>query len=701
MRTISTICVFLTTWLLSGFLALGAEAQIKITSPSDRAIYQRDITGQTTISITGTYSQPVDKFEVRAVPVIPGQGETTQWSILQDKVSGGVFRGTLRLAGGWYTLEVRGLLQDVVVGRDVVSRMGVGEVFLISGQSNAQGLFESPGPAANDDRVNYIAYDNTVNSLFDPPAPTFAHLESNVTIGPRGKSAWCWGILGDLLVRKLNVPVLFINTAWEGTTVRNWAESAAGKLTQNAYGGFNYPAQMPYGNLLISTQHYVHQLGVRAILWMQGEADNYPSNTNAQAYRANMQFLIDKLNSDTDKRINWVISRTSRAVNGAGQSVTSQNVINGQNAVLNTTFNPTFPGPETDNAYVPRPDGIHFVGQEGQRILANIWNDALNTTFFSTITPVTPTPTPSLTASCGTDNATVRLTLPAGYASYEWSTGQKGQTIAVNSPGTYRAVLKDTKGNAIPSPSVTIVNTVRPLKPTIIPSGQQQACADAGFIFAASGGPDYFLWSDGSNTKSFRATQSGNYTVKAQNVFGCESEMSAPVSLIVRPQLSVPLIEQSGPYSLTASITEPNLGEKYEWKVGSRFLKPETATIKVTESGDYTARAKAVFTLGSNNSLTCYSAYAPPVPFLLSENDGVVIFPNPSREGIVYVETLENLANAEVAFYNINGSIIRTQRFPLLNERQRIDARALPPGLYLVRVRAPGLDVTKRIVIDR
>ncbi|GHB70029.1 T9SS type A sorting domain-containing protein [Persicitalea jodogahamensis] len=700
MRTISTICIFLITCLLSNFLALGAEAQIKITSPSDRAVYQRDITGQTTISISGTYSLPVDKFEVRAVAVIPGQGQNTEWSTLQDRVSGGVFQGTVRLQGGWYTLEVRGLLNGSVVGRDVVSRMGVGEVFLISGQSNAQGLFESPGPAASDDRVNYIAYDNTVNSLFDPPAPTFAHLESNVTIGPRGKTAWCWGILGDLLVRKLNVPVLFINTAWEGTTIKNWSESAAGRITQNAYGGFNYPAQMPYGNLLISTQHYVHQLGVRAILWMQGETDNIPSNTSAQDYRDRMQFLINKLNSDTDKRINWVISRTSRAVNGAGQSVTNQNVINGQNAVLNTTFNSTFPGPETDNAYVPRPDGLHFTGQNGQRILANLWNDALNTTFFSTITPVTPTPTPSLSTSCGTNNATVSLTLPAGYSSYEWSTGQSGRTIAINSPGTYRAVLKDARGNAITSPSVTINTTVRPLKPTVIPGGQQQACADTGFVFAASGGTDYFLWSDGSTSKSFRATQTGNYTVKAQNVFGCESEISAPVSLTVRPKLSIPLIEQSGPYSLTASITEPNLNEKYEWKVGSSFLKPETSTIKVTESGEYTARAKAVFTMGSNNSLTCYSAYAPPVPFSLSENDGVVIFPNPSREGIVYVETLENLANAEVAFYNINGSIIRTQRFSLLNERQRIDASTLPPGLYLVRVRAPGLDVTKRIVID-
>ncbi|WP_373331449.1 T9SS type A sorting domain-containing protein [Salmonirosea aquatica] len=67
---------------------------------------------------------------------------------------------------------------------------------------------------------------------------------------------------------------------------------------------------------------------------------------------------------------------------------------------------------------------------------------------------------------------------------------------------------------------------------------------------------------------------------------------------------------------------------------------------------------------------------------------------------MIAIETRDDLTNAEVAFYNVNGAIIRTQHFALLNQRRTIDARALPPGLYIVRVRAPGLDVTKRIVID-
>jgi hypothetical protein len=688
-------------WLLSAFLpASAANAQIKITSPADRSVYQRDITGQTTISVSGTYSEPIDKVEARVVPVIPGQGIATNWTTLQANPTGGVFLGTLRLQGGWYTLEVRALLAGNVVGRDVVARMGVGEIFLIAGQSNAQGLFDSPGPGAKDDRVNYIVYDNTVNSLFDPPIPTFAHLESNITLGPRGKSAWNWGLLGDLLARKLNVPILFINTAWEGTSVKNWAESAAGKSTINLYGGFPYPAQMPYGNLLLSTQHYVHQLGARAILWMQGESDTFPANTSAREYQDNLQSLINRLSGDTGKRINWVIARTSRTTNEAGASVTSQAVIEGQNAVINTTFNSTFPGPETDNALVPRPDGIHFLGAEGHRTLAELWNNTLNTTFFATITPVIPTLLPSLTASCGPDNSSVRLALPDGYASYSWSTGQTGKAITLTSAGTYRAILKDSFGNSILSPSVTINSAVKPVKPVIIPGGQQQACADSGFVFSASGGTDYFLWSNGSTTKSLKAMQSGSYAVRARNVFGCESEVSEPVSLTVRPKISPPVIEQSGPFSLSSSIPESGLNEKYEWRLGSSFLKPETPTVKVTQSGNYTARAKSVFTLGSTNSLTCYSVYSTPFKYEEVEGDGVVIFPNPSRGGIIAIETREDLTNAEVAFYTIDGAVVRTQRFALLNERRTINASALPPGTYIVRVRAPGLDVTKRIVID-
>ncbi|GAB3180860.1 T9SS type A sorting domain-containing protein [Telluribacter humicola] len=700
MRKSSTNHFFLKIWFLIVCVPLAVSAQIKITSPSDRAIYQRDISGQTTFSITGTYSQPIDKVEVRAVPVVPGQGIGTEWATLQSNPSGGTFLGSLRLHGGWYTLEVRGLMNGALVGRDVVPRMGVGEVFVIAGQSNAQGLRDYPGPGAKDDRVNYIVYDNIVNSLFDPPAPTFAQLTSEAIVGPHGQSAWNWGILGDQLARKLNVPVLFINAAWEGTSVRNWAQSAADQPTYNVYGGFPYPPQMPYGNLLLSVRHYANMLGARAVLWMQGESDTYPANMSKAEYQGHLQFLVNKLGGDINKRIIWVIARTSRTANNLGASITSPEIIAAQNAVLNTQFNGTYAGPETDNLAVPRADGVHFIGEAALNTLANAWNNVLNTTFFSTVTPLTPAAIPAVTTACAADNNTISLTLPTGYSSYTWSTGQSGRTINVSSPGTYRATLKDASGNAILSQSVTIENSVKPVKPTIIPGGERQACADSGLILSASGGTDLFMWSNGTTGRTTRALQSGNYTVRAQNVFGCVSEVSAPTSLTVRPAVPQPTVIQSGPFSMQATLPDPDLMVTYEWKRNDQVLTPGTSVIKTLEDGNYIARAKTVYNLGSSNQLTCYSAFSNPITYIPSEGDAIVIFPNPAPNGVIAVETREDLTDAEVAIFNMNGALLRTQSFPTLNQRRTINISTLPPGAYVVRVRSAGVDVSKKIIID-
>jgi len=169
-------------------------SQIKITSPVYQAVYQRDIQGQREISVSGTFSVPVDKIEVRAVPVTGTQQNEIPWEDLQTKPQGGVFLGTIALRGGWYSLEVRGITDGNVVGRDVLTRVGVGEVFIIAGQSNAQGLKgKSSSPGASDDRVLYI--DNYENDelgqypdlLTDPVPPSFSKITSELkTMSPRG-----------------------------------------------------------------------------------------------------------------------------------------------------------------------------------------------------------------------------------------------------------------------------------------------------------------------------------------------------------------------------------------------------------------------------------------------------------------------------------------------------------------------------------
>ena len=691
-------------------------SQITITSPVSRAVYQQDITGQRTVTITGTFTVPFDKIEVRAVPVILGQGLETAWKDLQVAPKGGVFTGDITLAGGWYTVEVRGTAGGKVLGRSVLQRLGVGEVFLISGQSNAQGLKVYLGtaqydpPGAEDERVVYISnYNNDSNGeykdrLADPVPAEFAQIKRGLTtMSPRGQTAWCWGILGDILVKKLNVPVLFINTAWEGSSIENWGESSKGIITTSKY-GYTYPQDMPYGNLRVAARNYANQYGARAILWMHGETDGL-YKTPATVYRDNLQSIITKLESETGKRLTWVITRTSRtAPNNSKISNVYPTIIAAQNAVLDIPFNPTWAGPETDGLVPDRPvDGIHFIGEEALTILANAWAEKLDASFFSTVTPVAPAAIPALAATCVSANNAVTISLPAGYASYSWNTGAKGNTITVSTAGTYRATVKDNFGNSILSSVVVLDKDATPAQPSIIQQGQQQACADSAFAFSVNDGGDIYSWyKDGGSAAVATGaiasiSESGNYVVKGQNIFGCVSTNSAASSLLVRPQISKPVIESSGPFSATANITETGLNEQYLWRLPDSEADTVAKIVKILKTGVYSTKAKVVFTL-NNNSITCYSDTAAR-EFKTNEKNEVVVYPNPSQGNYIYVESRDNISNASVTLYDIFGRVIKTTPPILLNSRLELDVSMLPTGKYILKVTGTDTALTKQIIV--
>ena len=138
-------------------------AQINITFPTSRIVFQRDNFGNGIIHVTGQYSQNIDRVEVRVVPMSPGQGEQTDWRLLKDNPQGGFYSGTIQVRGGWYELQVRGMVNGNVISTAELQRVGVGEVFLVAGQSNAQGFFNYGAPGPGDDRVNCVNYRNNDN----------------------------------------------------------------------------------------------------------------------------------------------------------------------------------------------------------------------------------------------------------------------------------------------------------------------------------------------------------------------------------------------------------------------------------------------------------------------------------------------------------------------------------------------------------
>ncbi|TDE13719.1 T9SS type A sorting domain-containing protein [Dyadobacter psychrotolerans] len=709
MRNNSIFRVMVKTILLLCSLPAAVFSQqtntITITSPVLNAVYQRDVKGEREITVAGSFTVPMDKIEVRAVAVVLGQGIDTPWKDLQIAPKGGVFEGKISIYAGWYSIELRGTQAGQVVGRAVLQRLGVGEVFIISGQSNAQGLKAYPGPSAVDERVQYISnYNNdSKDELTDPPRAVFSKITADIGfMAPRGQSAWCWGILGDLLVARLNMPVLFINTAWEGSAVENWVQSSNGILTQSKYGAW-YPPQMPYANLRIAARNYAAQYGARAILWMQGETDGLFS-TPASSYRNNLQFLMNKLEADAGRKFTWVIARTSRtSPSNTNVSSVFPEIIAAQNAVLDAQFNPTYPGPETDALVPNRPDGTHFIGAAALTILANAWNQSLDARFFSTVTPHAPAPLPAVSASCVAENNAVTITLPTGYASYKWTTGETTNSIRVTNAGSYSATVKDAAGNSILSPIVILEKNAVPAQPTIVQQGQQQACADSSFTFSVASGNDTYSWSKVGTTAvlgtgtSIKIAETGNYQVRGQNIYGCISTNSAASSLIIRPKITKPVIESAGPFSVTASIAETGLNEQYLWRRPGTESDTLAKIIKILKTGTYSTKARVVFTLGSN-SLICYSDTASR-QFETNVSNEVVIYPNPSQGAYIYIESRDNINDAIVTMYDTFGRVIKMTPPRYLDSRLEIDVSLLPSGKYIMRVTGRDTSLTKQIII--
>ncbi len=698
--------VLLVTLLTVGTLT----AQIKITFPIERAVFQRNNANQASISIGGYYTQAVDRIEARLVPVVVGQGQATDWTTIASNPKGGVFLGSLTGRGGWYSLEIRAFFAGNQIGRDAISRVGVGEVFLVAGQSNAEGIFNYSAPEATDDRVNTITWDNRSSDNTNNPKLEFTQIKGESLIGPRGRSAWCWGALGDLLARKLNVPILIMNASWFDTSTQNWLDSALGLPVESRLGPL-LPTGMPYLNLKTVLQYYGSILGLRSVLWLQGENDAAAGVTK-DAYQRSLQGLVNVARLEQGEVLStvpWVLSRTSRV---QGAPFVFPNIIEAQTAIINIPFNKCFSGPFTDNIQVPRPDGVHFQGQ-GLRDLAAAWDNFLPPSFFATVVPVMARPLLPLSVTCNTGNVSFNVKAPDGYASYRWANGETTQSITVQRAGTYQATMKDNAGNTYLTPALVITESSVSLPtPVITPSGEQIICADSSIALTVNvSSVNTVVWSNGQFGQTINVRNPGTYTATISSIFGCNSPApSAPVT-VKTIQIQPPTLIQSGPYSVQAtpdstifSFTDTKVSTiLWDWRQGGRSLPATESAIKVTQTGEFIARSRVTFVANSGGSArTCLSPFSAAVLYQPTGEtaDGLVVYPNPSRLGKVAIETLEDLTDVEITVTALSGQVVYSKKFPDLKIRKEIDLSYVNEGAYILKVSSRTLKQSKRIIID-
>ncbi len=551
-------------------------AQIDVSFPVSRAVFQRSTANVATIRITGFYRTAISRVQARMVARAAGQGTTTDWVVIQNNVQGGVFAGDLTVQGGWYDLQVQGLdgNNQPVGDTRTVDRVGVGEVFIAAGQSNTMGVRRNV-PPANDDRVNCVqAYAPDQAAPVEPPFPVFRQM-NGVDIAPSGVGTWCWGILGDRLAQRLNVPILFLNAGFGGTSASNWLESSQGVQAYNGYSSLPFPFGQPYANLRIALNVYGNMLGVRSVLWHQGEADN-SGNTGASQYANALRETINRSRQDCGKNVVWVVARASydndRRANPA--------VIAGQDMTIATTGN-VYAGPNTDGIDIPRngsytaEDNVHFTN-DGLNQVADAWSASLTDSFFAGSTPQAAAPAPTLSVACAGNQLT--LSVNGSPTSVVWNTGDAGPVIT-KGQGVYQAKVKDGLGNTHYTSFAQVSAGV-----FADPSGPTTFC-QGGAVSLTSNYQNNITWSTGVSTRSIAVSDPGNYFVRFRDVSGCDFT-SDVIRVTVNPLPAVPVIASDKSTTFcqgeTASLTA-SPAAVYNWSTGE-----QSRSITVKSTGSYT-----------------------------------------------------------------------------------------------------------------
>jgi hypothetical protein len=748
------------------FVNLAGFAQITINLPLTRSVFQRDNNNTSSIYISGIYEDVIEKVEARLLPVKVGQGVATDWTTITDKPQNGFFVGSIKGTGGWYQLQVRAWKNGAVISQSSVEKVGIGEVFLIAGQSNAEGKRNFGEKASVDDRVNCFDYQK-IDFLDEiPPFQSFSHIERTSSIAPRGQGTWCWGELGDLLAKRLNVPIMFFNAAYEGTSIENWYSSSIGDSTKHPFFQFTFPNQTPYSYLRISLQYYISQMGLRSVLWEQGEAES-DLKTTQEYYVTALRKIIEKSRLESGKKISWMLARASLIKTNQ----TYPTVINAQNSVINPD-DYIFEGPYTDSIQTPRPEGVHFT-DSGISDLAKAWDTKMNTRFFNQSIPFLPAPIVPLNASCQVSDK-VTLSLPTLYSSQKWSNNLTTSTIAA-STGIYSSVLRDQTGNYFFTATVDVKKVFPTAKPIAYAKKSPFFCEGTSTDLLTDS-PDYtsFLWNTGETQKQITVKNSSTYSVKGigatgcaspeSNIIqtqtlslpgkpviyqsdvavcegntitlastslkesvwstnetapiitlrnvgdykvtvqqkdenGCISAESEPVTFSIKPRPETPEITQIGIYTLQAKQKTVAMDLSYEWKQDGSIATNKTSFIKINTPSFVTVTALRNFTV-SNKTFSCRSNLSGAYSFVPNaELSGIIIYPNPTSDGIVTLEAKENVEDLLLTIYDSRGQFIYMSPIPNLTERRVLDLSNLGPGRYIVKLTYGESIETRSIVI--
>ncbi|MCB0754337.1 MAG: hypothetical protein KDB98_02005 [Flavobacteriales bacterium] len=233
--------------------------------------------------------------------------------------------------------------------------------------------------------------------------------------------------------------------------------------------------------------------------------------------------------------------------------------------IIGTAFSPVAAGVGTHTIVYSYTDGNGCSDSYTQQVTVNA----------VPLPVITPSGT---TAICAGDALT--LDAGTGYAIYDWSTNQNGQSINVTAAGNYNVTVTTFAGCVGTSADVTVA--VNPLP--VVDLGPDSVICTGSVVQLDAGNPGAsYSWSTFEITQIINVTSTGSYEVVVTDQNNCSASDEVVVTV---SDLLDPVIVADGPVIFCAGdsvILDAGIpGSNYVWSTGAT-----TQTITVTSPGLY------------------------------------------------------------------------------------------------------------------
>lgn len=341
---------------------------LTINTPIDYQIVQRGSKDKGKIIVAGKLE--TTKAEIGAIEArLTGNGIKGDWQKLLSTPKGESFRGALEApTGAWYSVEVRALDQNAPFISSSVAHVGVGEVFVIAGQSNSANHAEEKLKPKSD---KIVAFDGKNWKAANDPQP-----------GASGGGGSFIPPFADAIAERFNVPVGIVATGVGASSIREWLpEKTTFPNPPTLLGNVNKLESGEWESKGIIFQRLVTKLqplgnqGFRAVLWHQGESDANqadPTRTlKGELYQKYLEQLIRESRREVGWDFPWFVAQVSYH---SPADTGSEDIRMAQKALWNN--NTALEGPDSDKLGSEYRDGngkgVHFNGK-GQREHAVRW----------------------------------------------------------------------------------------------------------------------------------------------------------------------------------------------------------------------------------------------------------------------------------------------------------------------------------------